>query len=112
MVRSSPVARSTARVLPLSRTGSADRGAFTCRETRVECAASPLIADNPLTPDSGRKSTRVRLADYLAGRGAHYLVTVKRNQPAVFAQLTGLPCGQVPVAAQTSERGHGRALKP
>ena len=47
-------------------------------------------------------------ATYLAGRGAHYLFTVKRNQPGLFAQLASLPWRQVPVACQTRERGHGR----
>jgi predicted transposase YbfD/YdcC len=48
-------------------------------------------------------------AAYLAGRGAHYVLTVKRNQPGLFAQLAALPWRQVPVACQTRERGHGRA---
>ena len=48
-------------------------------------------------------------ATYLAGRGAHFLLTVKRNQPGLFAQLAALPWRQVPVADQTAERGHGRA---
>jgi len=47
-------------------------------------------------------------ATYLAGRGAHYLLTVKRNQPGLFAQLAALPWRQVPVACDTRERGHGR----
>jgi predicted transposase YbfD/YdcC len=47
-------------------------------------------------------------ATYLAGRGAHYLLTVKRNQPGLFAQLAALPWRQVPVADDTRERGHGR----
>ncbi len=48
-------------------------------------------------------------ATYLAGRGAHYLFIVKRNQPALFAQLAALPWRQIPVACDTRERGHGRA---
>jgi predicted transposase YbfD/YdcC len=48
-------------------------------------------------------------ATYLAGRGAHYLLTVKRNQPGLHAQLAALPWRQVPVACDTRERGHGRA---
>jgi predicted transposase YbfD/YdcC len=48
-------------------------------------------------------------ATYLAGRSAHYLFTIKRNQPALFAQLAALPWRQVPVAHQTREHGHGRA---
>ena len=47
-------------------------------------------------------------ATYLAGRGAHFLLTVKRNQPGLFAQLAALPWRQVPVADETRERGHGR----
>jgi predicted transposase YbfD/YdcC len=49
-------------------------------------------------------------AEYLAAqRGAHYLITVKRNQPSLHAQLTALPWRQVPVADDARERGHGRA---
>ena len=47
-------------------------------------------------------------ATYLAGRGAHFVLTVKRNQPGLFAQLAALPWRQVPVAHDTRERGHGR----
>ncbi len=47
-------------------------------------------------------------ATCLAGRGAHYLFTVKRNQPGLFGQLASLPWRQVPVADDTRERGHGR----
>lgn len=42
-------------------------------------------------------------------RGGHYLLTVKRNQPGLYAQLAALPWRQVPGADQASERGHGRA---
>jgi predicted transposase YbfD/YdcC len=49
-------------------------------------------------------------AEYLVTqRGGHYLLTVKRNQPGLHAQLAALPWRQVPVADQASERGHGRA---
>ena len=47
-------------------------------------------------------------ATYLTGRGAHYVLTVKRNQPGLFAQLAALPWRQVPVAHDARERGHGR----
>ena len=39
-------------------------------------------------------------AIYLAGRGAHYLFTVKRNLPGLFAQFAALPWRQVPVARE------------
>ena len=47
-------------------------------------------------------------AEHLAGAGADYLFTVKRNQPRLFAQLASLPWRQVPVAHESRERGHGR----
>jgi len=49
-------------------------------------------------------------ADYLViQRGAHYLITVKRNQPGLHAQLAALPWRQIPVADVQRDRGHGRA---
>jgi len=48
-------------------------------------------------------------AGYLAGRRAHYLITVKRRQPGLHAQIAGLPWRQVPLADDTRERGQGRA---
>jgi predicted transposase YbfD/YdcC len=48
-------------------------------------------------------------ADYLVlQRGAHYLLTVKANQPGLHAQLTSLPWKQVPVAHTSTDRAHGR----
>ena len=47
-------------------------------------------------------------ATYLAGRGAHYLLIIKRNQPGLHAQLAALPWRDVPVAHTQRERGHGR----
>lgn len=45
---------------------------------------------------------------YLAGRGAHWILTVKGNQPHLHAQLSALPWRAVPDAARTADRGHGR----
>jgi predicted transposase YbfD/YdcC len=47
-------------------------------------------------------------ARYLARHGAHYVITVKRNQPGLHAQLAALPWRDVPVAYTKRERGHGR----
>ena len=44
----------------------------------------------------------------LTGRGAHYLLTVKANQPGLAAQLRGLPWKDVPVADHTTGKRHGR----
>ncbi|GAA3240804.1 hypothetical protein GCM10010532_081550 [Dactylosporangium siamense] len=45
---------------------------------------------------------------YLAGRGAHWILTAKGNQPALHQQLTNLPWHQAPVADRDTARGHGR----
>jgi predicted transposase YbfD/YdcC len=50
-------------------------------------------------------------ATWLAGRGAHYLVTVKGNQPGLLAQLRSLPWKQVPEGHVQDGRGHGRTEK-
>jgi len=47
-------------------------------------------------------------ATYLTGRGAHYLLTVKANQPGLLAELARLPWARVPVADRTTDSGHGR----
>ncbi|MDG4800139.1 ISAs1 family transposase [Micromonospora sp. WMMD980] len=46
--------------------------------------------------------------DYLAERGAHWILTVKGNQPHLHAQLTALPWRAVPDATRDTDRGHGR----
>ena len=44
---------------------------------------------------------------YLRGRGAHYLLTVKANQPTLVGQLSGLPWTEVPVADGTTGKPTG-----
>ena len=69
---------------------------------RIDLAGAVITAD-ALHAQRGH-------AEYLVTqRGAHYLLTVKGNQPGLHAQLAALPWRQVPVADQASERGHGRA---
>lgn len=46
-------------------------------------------------------------ADYLLGRGAHYALTVKGNQPSLRDALARQPWGQVPGLVQHTV-GHGR----
>jgi predicted transposase YbfD/YdcC len=48
-------------------------------------------------------------ARYLvAQRGAHYILTVKGNQPSLHTQLKNLPWRDVPVTSDSCDRGHGR----
>lgn len=50
-------------------------------------------------------------ADWLRKRGAHYLVTVKGNQPGLLRQLKSLPWKQVPNGHAHEGKGHGRIEK-
>jgi predicted transposase YbfD/YdcC len=47
-------------------------------------------------------------AEYLTGRGAHFIVIVKGNQKKLFTQLKALPWNQVPLQDRSRARGHGR----
>ena len=44
-------------------------------------------------------------------RGAHYLLTVKGNQPTLRKQLAGLPWANVPITHTQHDRSHGRVEK-
>ena len=50
-------------------------------------------------------------ATWLHKRGAHYLVTVKGNQPGLLRQLRSLPWKDVSPGHVSEGRGHGRAEK-
>ena len=53
--------------------------------------------------------TQTAHADYLVTeRGAHYLLTVKRNQPTLHRQLAALPWAEVPITDIQNDRAHGR----
>lgn len=48
-------------------------------------------------------------ADYLVlQRRAHFLLTVKANQPGLYDQLKALPWADVPIGHTSASRGHGR----
>jgi predicted transposase YbfD/YdcC len=47
-------------------------------------------------------------ASFLVDRGAEDLLVVKANQPALHAQLAGLPWRTIPVMDRTRDHGHGR----
>jgi len=74
-------------------------------------AFAPLLDDIDITGaiiTADALHTQREHADYLTGRGAHYLFTVKGNQPKLHAQLKGLPWRDVPAADVTRGKGHGR----
>ncbi|ESZ99616.1 transposase, partial [Frankia sp. CcI6] len=70
-----------------------------------------LLADLDLTDvivTADALHTQRQTASWLVSRHAHYILTVKANQPALYAQLAALPWRRVKTAARTVERGHGR----
>jgi predicted transposase YbfD/YdcC len=75
---------------------------FTKLLDRIDLAGAVVTAD--------ALHAQTAHAGYLAGqRRAHYVITVKRNQPGLHAQLAGLPWRQIPAADIQHHRGHGRA---
>ncbi|MFD5475474.1 ISAs1 family transposase, partial [Streptomyces sp. NPDC127105] len=48
-------------------------------------------------------------ADYLLGRGAHYIVIVKGNQKKLRKQMKSLPWKRIPLQGRTQNVGHGPA---
>ncbi|MFI5967881.1 ISAs1 family transposase [Streptomyces asoensis] len=46
-------------------------------------------------------------ADYLLGRGAHYIVIAKGNQKNLRKQLESLPWGNIPLQGRVRGTGHG-----
>ena len=75
---------------------------FTTVLDRIDLAGAVVTAD-------ALHAQRAHAEYLVTQRGAHYLITVKRNQPGLHAQLAALPWRHVPVACQTREKGHGRA---
>jgi predicted transposase YbfD/YdcC len=75
-------------------------------------AFQPLLADLELagvvvTADA--LQTHADAAEFLVtGKQAHYLFTVKANQPTLLARCARLPWHNVPVLDRTRDRAHGR----
>jgi predicted transposase YbfD/YdcC len=69
---------------------------------RIDDLAEVVVTADALHAQRGH-------ADYLVlERGAHYLLTVKSNQPRLRAQLKALPWKDIPTAHTSTDRAHGR----
>jgi predicted transposase YbfD/YdcC len=65
------------------------------------------LADAVVTADA--LQTHPEAAEFLViSKQAHYLFTVKANQPALLDRCAHLPWHNVPVLDRTRDRGHGR----
>jgi len=75
---------------------------FAALMDRIDLAGAVITAD--------ALHAQTAHAQYLAGqRRADYLITVKRNQPGLHAQLARLPWRQIPDAGIQRDQAHGRA---
>jgi len=54
--------------------------------------------------------TQTTTATYITGRGGHYVLTVKGNQPGLLARCKALPWAKIR-AATALDRGHGRRVR-
>jgi hypothetical protein len=88
-------------------------------QRHVDGAPGEVPAFQPLLADLDLAGTVVVTADALqshhdaaeflvVAKQAHYLFTVKANQPTLLARCTRLPWHRVPVLDRTGDRGHGR----
>ena len=87
-------------------------------DTDVDGKTNEITRFQPLLDQIGDLRDTVITADalhcqrehvtYLAERGAHWILTVKGNQPHLHQQLAALPWLAVPDATRDTDRGHGR----
>ncbi|MET7712287.1 ISAs1 family transposase [Streptomyces sp. NPDC005407] len=78
---------------------------ITCFQPLLQTLAD--LTDTVVTSDA--MHTQREHADYLLGRGAHYIVIVKGNQKKLRKQLKSLPWKQIPLQQRTRGSGHGRS---
>ncbi|GAB2901145.1 ISAs1 family transposase [Streptomyces mayteni] len=78
---------------------------ITCFQPLLDTVAD--LAGTVVTSDA--MHTQREHADYLLGRGAHYIVIVKSNQKKLRRQLKSLPWKDVPPQGRTRGIGHGRS---
>lgn len=88
--------------------GQVDVGVKTNEITRLDSILETLgdLDDKIITIDA--LHTLGRRAKFLHARGAHFLMTVKGNQPKLLKQLQSLPWKEIPQGNQQQDTGHGR----
>jgi predicted transposase YbfD/YdcC len=77
---------------------------ITCFQPLMDTVAD--LTETVVTSDA--LHTQREHADYLLGRGAHYIVIVKGNQNKLRKQLKALPWADVPLQGRPRGTGHGR----
>ncbi|WP_323178547.1 MULTISPECIES: ISAs1 family transposase [unclassified Streptomyces] len=67
------------------------------------------MRERPHVVTSDAMHTQREHADYLLGRGAHYIVIARGNQKRLRKQLKALPWQEIPLQGRTRNNGHGRS---
>jgi predicted transposase YbfD/YdcC len=78
---------------------------ITCFQPLLDTVAD--LAGTVATSDA--MHTQREHADYLLGRGAHYIVIAKGNQKKLRRQLKSLPWTDIPLQGRARGTGHGRS---
>ena len=79
------------------------------RDTRAEGPARPLDLDGAVA-GADAMHTQTGTAEWIRSRGAHYLLTVKNNQPGLKRALEKLPWKDVP-STSVPDGSHGRRVR-
>ncbi|MEI5519847.1 ISAs1 family transposase [Streptomyces brasiliscabiei] len=96
--------RATGRVLAQLDVGE-KTNEITCFQPLLDTVAD--LAGTVVTSDAVH--TQREHADYLLGRGAHYIVIAKGNQRKLRRQLKSLPWKDIPLQDRARGSGHGRS---
>ena len=88
------------------------RPRWTARPTRSPRSRrcwSPLDLAGAVVTADALHAQREHAEFLVTEKNAHYILTVKNNQPSLHAQLKNLPWRQIPAGFDARDRGHGRA---
>lgn len=90
--------------------GQVQVGAKTNEIPMLEVLLAPIdITGAVITIDA--LHTQTATAEHITGRGGHYVMTVKGNQPSLHRRLKALPWDEIPALESTVQTGHGRRVR-
>ncbi len=91
--------------------GQVDVGVKTNEISRFEPLLETIPALDGLVVTADALHTQRGHASYLRSRGAHYVLTVKGNQPSLLTQLASLPWKRIRAGDRTTETANGRDIE-
>ncbi|MDZ7918034.1 MAG: ISAs1 family transposase [Rhodococcus sp. (in: high G+C Gram-positive bacteria)] len=89
--------------------GQVEVGAKTNEIPMLTALLDPIdIAGTVITLDA--MHTQKATVDYIVGRGGHFVMTVKNNQPTLFRALKRLPWKQIGIHRSSTDTARGRRI--